>query len=152
EARDPPPSGPAPTGPNPLPRRPPPPLGGEPFAQGTKARSTLPTPLIAQTRTARAGRALVPFYHHGALIKVHPRQPPGGKAIDRSDFPPEKTAYALRDVAFLQRQAAEQGVAIGRLAQALLDGPLPWTRMRQVYALLGLVRRFGAARVEAVCA
>ena len=28
--------------------------------------------------------------------------------------------------------------------------PLPWTRMRRVYALLGLVKRYGAARVEAV--
>jgi len=36
---------------------------------------------------------------------------------------------------------------IGRYAAALLDSPLPWTRMRRVYALLGLVRRYGAARV-----
>jgi transposase len=122
------------------------------FAQVAKALYTLPTRLIGQTLTARADRALVRFYHQGGLVKVHIRQPPGGKAIDPSDFPPEKTAYALRDVAFLQRQATEHGAAIGRLAQALLDGPLPWTRMRQVYALLGLVRRFGAARVDAVCA
>jgi len=27
----------------------------------------------------------------------------------------------------------------------------PWTRMRRVYALLGLVRRYGAARVSDVC-
>jgi hypothetical protein len=121
------------------------------FAQVAKALYTLPTRFIGQTLTARADRALVRFYQQGALIKVHVRQPPGGKAIDPSDFPPEKTAYALRDVAFLQRQAAEHGAAIGQLAQVLLDGPLPWTRMRQVYALLGLVRRFGAARVEAAC-
>jgi transposase len=122
------------------------------FAQVAKALYTLPTRWIGQTLTARADRALVRFYHQGVLIKVHIRQPPGGKAIDPSDFPPEKTAYAMRDVAFLQRQAADHGAAIGRLAQALLEGPLPWTRMRQVYALLGLVRRFGAARVDAVCA
>lgn len=121
------------------------------FAQVAKALYTLPTRYIGQTVTARADRVLVRFYHRSVLIKVHLRQPPGGKAIDPSDFPPEKTAYALRDVAFLQRQATEHGAAIGRLAQALLDSPLPWTRMRQVYALLGLVRRFGAARVETVC-
>ena len=40
---------------------------------------------------------------------------------------------------------------IGRYAAALLDSPLPWTRMRRVYALLGLVRRYGAARVTEVC-
>jgi transposase len=122
------------------------------FAQVAKALYTLPTRYIGQTLTARADRTLVRFYQRGVLVKVHLRQPPGGKAIDAADFPPAKTAYALRDVAFLQRQASAHGAAIGRLAQALLEGPLPWTRMRQVYALLGLVRRFGAARVESVCA
>ena len=33
--------------------------------------------------------------------------------------------------------AAEHGPAIGAYATALLDIPLPWTKMRQVYALLG---------------
>jgi hypothetical protein len=33
-----------------------------------------------------------------------------------------------------------------------LAGDLPWTRMRQVYALLGLVRRYGEDRVNAACA
>jgi hypothetical protein len=33
-----------------------------------------------------------------------------------------------------------------------LDSPLPWTKMRQVYALLGLVKRWGPDRVEAACA
>jgi hypothetical protein len=54
-------------------------------------------------------------------------------------------------VAFLQREAARHGEAIGRLAKALIEGPLPWTRMRQVYALLGLCRRYGDARVEESC-
>jgi hypothetical protein len=93
----------------------------------------------------------VRFYDHGALVKTHSRQPPGGRSIDPSDFPAHKSAYALRDVAFLKRQAAEHGEAIGRFAQALLDVPLPWTRMRRVYALLGLVRRYGAERVEQTC-
>ena len=35
---------------------------------------------------------------------------------------------------------------------ALLDGPLPWTRMRRVYALLGLARRYGSGRVNEACA
>jgi hypothetical protein len=35
---------------------------------------------------------------------------------------------------------------------ALLDTPLPWTRMRRVYALLGLARKYGAARLEEACA
>ena len=47
--------------------------------------------------------------------------------------------------------AAGHGEAIGVYATALLDIPLPWTKMRQVYALLGLVKKWGPERVEAAC-
>jgi len=58
----------------------------------------------------------------------------------------------MRDVDFLKRQAVAHSETIGLMADALLQGPLPWTRMRQVYALLGLVRRYGVERVEPECA
>jgi hypothetical protein len=48
--------------------------------------------------------------------------------------------------------AASHGDAIGVYAAALLDIPLPWTKMRQVYALLGLVKKWGAQRVNTACA
>lgn len=121
------------------------------FAQVAKALYSLPTRFIGRRLRARADRTLVRFYEGSILIKTHPRQPPGGRSIDPNDFPPEKTAYAMRDVAFLERQARSHGEAIGAFAKALLAGPLPWTRMRRVYALLGLVRRYGAARVEPAC-
>ena len=122
------------------------------FAQVAKALYTLPTRFIGKTLRARADRAVVRFYDGTLLVKIHARQPPGGKSIDPNDFPPEKTPYALRDVAFLQREAAKHGPETGRFAKALLDGPLPWARMRQVYALLGLCKRYGDARVEETCA
>ena len=54
----------------------------------------------------------------------------------------------MRDLDKLQRLAASHGEAIGVYATALLDIPLPWTKMRQVYALLGLVKKWGPDRVE----
>jgi hypothetical protein len=51
----------------------------------------------------------------------------------------------------LQRRAAGHGDAIGAYATALLDVALPWTRMRRVYRLLGLVDKWGASRVEEAC-
>jgi hypothetical protein len=86
------------------------------------------------------------------LVKTHPRAPAGGRLTDALDFPAERTWYALRDVHALERQARSYGDAVGRFAAGLLDNPLPWTRMRRVYALLGLVRRYGAARVDETCA
>jgi len=126
-------------------------VGRDHLAQVAKALYSLPTRFIGKRLRARADSALVRFYDRGALVKTHPRKPPGGRSIDPSDFPAHKSVYALRDVAFLKRQAAEHGEAVGRFAHALLDVPLPWTRMRRVYALLGLVRRYGAERVEQTC-
>ena len=77
--------------------------------------------------------------------------PQGLRATDRNDFPVERTAYALRDVAYLERQADGKGEAVGRYARALLNVPLPWTRMRRVYALLRACERYGAERVNEVC-
>ena len=99
----------------------------------------------------RADRQLVRVFHRGVLVKVHPRARPGGRVTDPADLPDGKTAYALRDIGYLQRLADDAGPAIGAYAAALLDHPLPWTKMRQVYALLGLVRS-GGRRVEAACA
>ncbi len=121
-------------------------------AQVAKALYSLPTCFVGKRLRARADRSTVRFYEGAALVKTHARQVPGGKSIDASDYPEHKSAYAFRDVAFLEAQATKHGEAIGRFAHALLEGPLPWTRMRRVYALLGLARRYGDARVESACA
>ena len=87
----------------------------------------------------------------GRLVKTHPRQPPGGRSTDRDDLPAEKAGYALRDLTRLVAVCAGHGPNIGIYAERLLDDPLPWTRMRAVYRLLGLVRRYGPGPVEAAC-
>jgi transposase len=116
-----------------------------------KALYSVPGNLIGCRVDARADRALVRIFHRAQLVKVHPRMPAGGRSTDAADLPTEKTAYALRDLEALKRMAARHGDAVGAYAAALLDHPLPWTRMRQVYALLGLVKRWGPERVEAAC-
>jgi hypothetical protein len=82
---------------------------------------------------------------------VHPRQRPGGRSTDPADLPEGVRAYATRDTAYLRSVAAGHGAAIGTYAARLLESPLPWTKMRAVYRLLGLVRRYGAARVNTAC-
>ncbi len=75
----------------------------------------------------------------------------GGRSTDPADLPTERTVYALRDIDYLRRTAAQHGPAVGEFAAALLDSPLPWTRMRQVYRLLSLVKKYGADRVDEAC-
>ena len=109
-------------------------------------------PLYLHKRVrVRADRKLVKIYFGTELIKVHPRKPPGGRSTDTKDYPVGKAHYALRGVDALVARAKEKGVHIGIYAERLLAGPLPWTRMRQAYALLRLCEKFGDGRVEAVC-
>lgn len=116
-----------------------------------KALYSIPGNLIGTRVEVRADRSLVRVFSRGQLIKVHPRQAPGGRSTDPEDLPSDKTIYAMRDLDKLQRLAAGHGPAIGAYATALLDIPLPWTKMRQVYALLGLVKKWGPERVNAAC-
>jgi hypothetical protein len=82
---------------------------------------------------------------------VHPRKPAGGRSTDTNDYPTGKAAYALRSVDGLIAKSREKGAHVGTYAERLLGGPLPWTRMRQAYALLRLCDKYGEGRVEAVC-
>lgn len=142
---------PVPTTPYDIPLWSEPKVGRDQLAAVAKALYSIPHPHVGQWITARADTQIVRFYARGLLIKTHPRKAPGGQSIDASDYPVERSIYAMRNVDALRRQAEASSDVVGRYAAALLDSPLPWTRMRRVYALLGLVRCYGAARVSAVC-
>ena len=75
------------------------------------------------------------------LIKMHPRKPPGGRSTDAADYPAQKAIYALRDVDALRAKAKERGVHVGVYAERLLGGPLPWTKMREVFDGVDSMRR-----------
>jgi len=116
-----------------------------------KALYSVGTEFLGLQLDARADRQLVKLYHQARLVKTHPRQPPGGRSTDPADLPSEKAGYALRDLTRLVAAAASHGPEVGIYAERLLDTPLPWTRMRTVYRLLGLVRRYGPDPVNTAC-
>jgi transposase len=117
-----------------------------------KALYSAPKAYLGQPLDVRADSALVKLFHQGQLVKVHPRQRPGGRATDPEDLPEHKAGYALRDLDRLVDSARRHGPEVGTYAQRLLEDPLPWTRMRQVYRLLGLARRYGDTAVNTACA
>jgi hypothetical protein len=130
-------------------------VGADQHAQVARALYSLPFEYRGHHVRARSDRSTVRFYNivTRALIKTHPRVAPGRRSTDRADFPEEKAIYAARDAQALVNRAKSYGAAIGELATRLLaSSPLPWTRMRQLYMLLGLVKRYGAARVDDTCA
>ena len=117
------------------------------------ARALYSVPSIYRSRMvrARADKTCVKIYLGTELIKMHERQPPGGRSTDTRDYPTGKAAYALRSVDALVARAKDKGTHVGTYAEKLLGGPLPWARMRAAYALLRLCDRYGDGRVEAVC-
>ncbi len=116
-----------------------------------RALYSVPTLYLRKHVRVRADRTLVKIYFGTELIKMHERQPPGGRATDPADYPSGKSIYATRDVAALLDKAKERGLHVGIYAERLLGGPLPWNKMRQAYALVALCDKYGDGRVEAIC-
>ena len=97
------------------------------------------------------GLKLVRIFHQGQLVKVHPRQPRGGRSTDTADYPAELSAYTLRAPDGIKRSAAEQGPAVAEFADRLFDCPLPWSRIRQGHKLIRLGQRYTPQRLDAAC-
>jgi transposase len=121
-------------------------------AQVGRALYSLPTQYIGKTLEVRVDRTTVRFYLGASLIKTHMRVAPGKRSTHPTDFPSEKSAYALRNVDAVRALAQTKGEHVGAFAVRLLEGPLPWMKMRQAYGLLRLCERYGAERVDALCA
>jgi transposase len=116
-----------------------------------QALYSVPYAYRGQTLRVRIDRQQVKMMHHGVVVKVHARLAPGGQRIDPMDLPPGVAELATRDAEGLQERAARHGPSVEAYAQRLLEGELPWTRMRHVYRLLGLCRRYGDDRVDTAC-
>ncbi len=120
--------------------------------QVLRALYSIPGELIGRHVDVRADAKLVKIFYRGELIKCHPRYQVGGCCTDPADLPSEKTDYAMRDIESQKAKARQRGPAIGVFVEAVLDGPLPWTRMRRVYQLFRSCDRFGDDRVNQACA
>ena len=101
---------------------------------------------------ARCDQTLVKLYRRAELVKVHPRQPKGGRWTDPDDYPAERTLYAMRAPDRVVQQALKLGPNVGHFAERLLDAPFPWSKLRQGQKLLRLAERYTAERLDAACA
>ena len=99
----------------------------------------------------RLGSKLVRIYHLGQLIKVHPRQPRGGRSTDPDDYPAELTVYTTRASDEIKRGAVEHGEAVAAFADRLFEGPLPWAKVRQGQKLIRLGQRYTPELLDAAC-
>lgn len=116
-----------------------------------QALYSVPHRYLRHTVEVRGDTRLVRIYHRGELVKTCPTQPPGGRHTDYTDYPTEKTAYALRDPQYMIDRARRHGPNLGAFMTRLLDGTFPWAKLRQAQKLLRLVDRYGVPVLEAAC-
>ena len=112
---------------------------------------SLPTQYIGKEVDVRGDSALVRIYYQNQLIRTHPKVAAGKRSTDFDDYPKDKSAYAMRDVEYYKRKAAENGEKQGEFMAELLNGDVPWAFIRQAQKLLRLNDKYGAARVEVAC-
>jgi hypothetical protein len=113
---------------------------------------SVPTRYLGAKVRVRVDKNTVRIYLGSEFIKAHPRVAPGKRSTDTTDYPVGKAPYATRRVDELIESAGRSGQHVRIYAERLMAGPLPWSRMRQVYGLLRLCKKYGPARVEDACA
>ena len=84
-------------------------------------------------------------------VKVHRRQPEGGRSTDPADYPAVVSRHTTRVPDQIISEAAQMGPSVDRFAQRLSEGPLPWARIRQRHKLLRLGERYTPQRLDAAC-
>jgi transposase len=105
---------------------------------------------IGDRLDVRSTESMVQLFHHGQLVKTHPRKD-RGKQTDLGDYPPEKIAFHMRTPTWCRRQAAGIGPAtVVVIAELLAENAL--FRLRAAQGVLGLAERHDPARLEAACA
>jgi len=112
---------------------------------------SVPYQYRGQESTVCGDSKLVRIYINQKLVKTHERQPPGGRHTDYRDYPPDKSAYAMRDANYIIAKAKARGADIGRFAEELLSGDFPWANLRQAQKMMRLCDKYGNQTLEAAC-
>ena len=111
-----------------------------------------PFALVGKTLWLRATDAAVALYEDYRHVATHPRgQRPGQRVTCKAHLPPEAQAFFAKDRQWCATQAAEVGPQCQALIERLLaDNVLE--RLRAAQGVLGLLKPYGAKRLEAACA
>ena len=111
-----------------------------------------PFALVGKTLWLRATDAAVALYEDYRHVATHPRgQRPGQRVTCKAHLPPEAQAFFAKDRQWCASQAAEVGPQCRALIERLLaDNVLE--RLRAAQGVLGLLKPYGAKRLEAACA
>jgi transposase len=127
-------------------------LHGDCHVTYLKCRYSAPCQLIHQVLWLRASETSVRLYQDSTLVATHPRLSGVGKRHTCNEhLPPNAVAFAMRDAGWCLAQAKKTGSACHDLVSTLLnDSVVDYLRAAQ--GIIGLQKKYGAARLEAACA
>jgi hypothetical protein len=115
-----------------------------------KALYSCPWRLIGQQVLIRAAGDVVQIFHNDHVVATHVLHL-SGRATNFEHYPPHKTAYTLRTVAWCRTQAEQIGsgavAVVGELSQVNAVH-----RLRAIQGIIRLRDRYDDARLDAACA
>jgi hypothetical protein len=107
--------------------------------------------LIGEKLWLRATSSAVQLFFEHKLVRTHARSWRKGAWVQNpADFPPEKVRYLMQTPAWCHQRAGELGPHVADLVEQLL-GDKVLDRLRGAQALLRLVDKVGAERLDAAC-
>ena len=119
--------------------------------QFERAYYSAPFRLVRRRLWLRATETTVQLFRDHELVATHLRQfRAGSRSTVDEHLPPEAIAYKLRDPQWCLRQSEEIGAACHALIERLFAHRV-LDHLRAAQSVIGLVRRFGAQRLEAAC-
>lgn len=115
-----------------------------------KALYSVPWRFIGRQVDAREGERTVEVFVDGSVVKTWARVE-RGKQTDWSDFPPEKVAFFMRTPLWCRRRAAELGLSVVAVVEALFELNA-LHRLRSAQGVVRLAERYTPERLDAACA
>jgi transposase len=116
-----------------------------------KCRYSAPYKLVKQNLWLRASETTVRLFRDHELIAVHPRLfRPGSRSTLEEHLPPNALAYAMQDSQWCLEKSKKIGVHCETVIHQLLSNSVV-DYLRAAQSILGFIKKYGDARLEAAC-
>ena len=126
-------------------------LHGDCHVRFEKAFYSAPFQLVHQSLWLKATDTSVKLFHKLNLVAVHPRlHKPGARSTVDDHLPPEVIAYKMQDPQWCLKQAEAVGSQCHQLIRRLFADRV-LDNLRAAQGVVGLVKKYGSARLERAC-
>lgn len=115
-----------------------------------KARYSVPWRLVGRKLLARVTAMSVELYWEDARVATHQRQPAGGKSV-RSEHPPERGDYRIRERGHWVERAEALGDDVARYIGEVFDSDDVLHQLNKVQSIVRHLEKFPRERANAAC-